>query len=345
MRRRAGEVCLGQNAVRKGVAAFLILAVGLTGLFLYGKKPGRGTSAATGAHDQHEDEHTGKLKIGKQKYTYDDTIKAYLIMGTDDSGNEEEKGDDYVGSMADYLAVIIMDKTKETCGVVEINRNTITDVNIIDQYGDGEALAVAQICIAHAYGGSKWMSCQNTVRAVSRVLGKLPIDGYYAVGMSDIPKVNHAVGGVEVTIRDDFSQTDPSLVMGKTIHLSDEQAFHYLHDRMNVGGGDNIARMERQETYLKAVLEKASGDDGAYAMAIWDALEDDAVTDMSDRDISALQNAYSAYRNEGFFSLEGDTIEADTFHNGRLHEEFYPNEEFLADTLTDLCNLSPMVEE
>ena len=303
-----------------------------------------GTSAKTGARDQHEDEHAGKLKIGGRKYVYDDSIKSYLVIGTDYSGNEDAKGDEYVGSLADFLAVIIVNRTKKLCGVVEINRNTITDVNIIDRYGDGEALAVEQICTAHWYGGSKRMGCRNTEKAVSRTLGNLPIDGYYSLSLADIPKVNHVLGGVDVTVEDDFSKTDPSLKMGKTVHLTDEQALHYLQGRMEVGEGDNLSRMRRQETYLKAVLEKVSGDDGDYAMAVWDALEDDAVTDLNDRDISVLRKAYSEYQNKGFFMPEGETTEGETLRDGVMYEEFYMDDESLAKQMVLLCGLEPMTE-
>ena len=57
--------------------------------------------------------------------------------------------------------------------------------------------------------------------------------------MDEIAQLNHVIGGATVTIEDDFSQIDPTLVKGETITLSDEQAYSFLHARLNVGDEEN----------------------------------------------------------------------------------------------------------
>ena len=47
---------------------------------------------------------------------------------------------------------------------------------------------------------------ENTVDAVSTLLGGHKIDGFAMVNMSAIEVVNDMVGGVTVTIEDDFSR-------------------------------------------------------------------------------------------------------------------------------------------
>ena len=321
-------------------AILLCSAMGLSSCGQMGEAPATVISAEH-LEKNAQDEPVTVLRLNKKKYACRDNIKAYLIMGTDYSGNEDARGDDYQGSLADFLAVIVVNRTQETCGVVEINRNTITDVNIIDQNGDGEALAVEQICTAHWYGGNKRMSCRNTERAVSRLLGKLPISGYYSIGLAEIGRLNHAVGGVAVTIEDDFSKVDSSLVMGDTITLNDEQAVHFLQGRLDVGDGANESRMRRQEQYLKNLLDKTAGDQ-SYAEAVWNALDDSAVTDISDRDISVLMDAYSSYDNKGFLAPMGKTVLGDTLRDGELHEEFYADEDSLTGILVELCHLEAL---
>ena len=51
-----------------------------------------------------------------------------------------------------------------------------------------------------------------------------------------------------------FSQSDSSLKMGETVTLTDDQALHYVHDRMNVGDGTNVCRMRRQKEYNRRTL-------------------------------------------------------------------------------------------
>ena len=90
--------------------------------------------------------------------------------------------------------------------------------------------------------------------AVSNMLYGNRIEGYISLNMDSIKILNHLAGGVPVTIEDDFSQSDPSLVMGQNITLTDDQAMHYVHDRMNVGDGTNECRMRRQKAYVDALF-------------------------------------------------------------------------------------------
>ena len=62
-----------------------------------------------------------------------------------------------------------------------------------------------QICLQHAFGDGKRLSCSKTVDAVSGLFQNIPISGYLAMNMGGIPQMNDAVGGVEVTVQQDIS--------------------------------------------------------------------------------------------------------------------------------------------
>ncbi|MGI5932305.1 MAG: LCP family protein [Eubacterium sp.] len=143
------------------------------------------------------------LKLNGQKYTVDHPVKTYLFMGTDNSGAENELGEKYEGSMADFLLLVTVDEQKKTCGYIQLNRDTICKIHLLDQNGEGEATADIQLCIAHWYGGSKEMSAQNTERAVSDLLGGIDIDGYYTLPMSEISKLNDLVDIIKKKSSDD----------------------------------------------------------------------------------------------------------------------------------------------
>ena len=87
---------------------------------------------------------------------------------------------------------------------------------------------------------------------MSHLLGGVPIDGYYELPMKAIPVLNKQVGGVTVTLEDDFSSVDAAMVKGKTITLSDSQAFHYIHDRYGVGDEEiySLGPVEEREAVL-----------------------------------------------------------------------------------------------
>lgn len=282
------------------------------------------------------------LTLNDMEYTLKDKLKCYLFIGTDHSGNEDATDETYKGSMADFLLLVILNKTDHTYGFIQLNRDTITDVTIIDSDGEVTGSSEEQLCTAHWYGGSRQQSCLNTVETVSELLGGLTIDGYYSVGMDEIAKLNHVIGGVEVTIEDDFSKVDPSLVKGKTIKLNDEQAYHYLSSRMNVGNGDNEARMRRQRTYMEGAYDKVIDRVKAeknFLEDITDNLGDSVTTNMNGDDFGEIRNVFRDGKDLGIMVPEGETVLGSKLDDGLEHYEFYLDEAGLADMMIRLCDL------
>ena len=186
----------------------------------------------------------GSLKLNGNIYSYYHDFETYLIMGTDKTGADSKV---YQGSMSDFLMLVIVDKTDNNYSFLPINRDTMSEVRT----------AELQLCTAHWYGGNAGQSCANTVESISKLFGGLKIDGYYAIPMDEIPKLNHSVGGVTVTLLEDFQDIDRQMKRGETLALSDEQAYHYIHDRYGVGDEKNTSRMKRQQQYMEAFFTKA----------------------------------------------------------------------------------------
>ena len=282
------------------------------------------------------------IDLNNLEYTVTDNIKCYLFIGTDHSGNETATDDTYRGTMADFLLLVILNKTDKTYGFIQLNRDTITDVTIVTT--DGEVLGTSeeQICTAHWYGGSRQQSCLNTLECVSRLLGGLTIDGYYSIGMGDIAQLNHVIGGATVTIEDDFSEADPSLVVGSTVTLTDEQAYNYLHARMNVGDGENESRMRRQRTYMEAVYDKVIdrvSREKNFLEDITDSLGESVTTNMDGDDFGQIRDSFRDGKDLGIHVPNGESTIGTKLDDGFEHTEFYMDEASLADILTQLCDL------
>jgi LCP family protein required for cell wall assembly len=286
------------------------------------------------------------LKLYKKKYVTDHQLETYLFLGTDASGNEEDTGDDYRGSMADFLNLLIVDRTEQTYSILALNRETMTKIHLLDRKGEGEATANIQLCTAHWYGGNKEMGCENTVTAVSDLLGGLPIDHYYSLPMEAIAEVNHLIGGVTVTIdNNDLQVLDPELTEGATVTLSDEQAYNFVHARMNVGDGENLSRMARQRQYLTAMIaqmEERMATDMDFGINVYDELTEYATTDITGKTVSRLANKVGQYKNRGIYEFEGTTELGQALGDGLDHSEFYPDEDSVIEVLTDLLSLEPL---
>ena len=278
------------------------------------------------------------------------------------SGTEEdtELPDDYFevdqdwskyphGGMCDFLLLMVLDYTDDTYGFLQIDRNTMTYVNMYTPDGSPGGEAFEQICTAYWYGLDPETNAENTVLAVSDLLGYLEnIKGYYILNMDNIGVLNHAVGGVEVTIDDDLTPTDPDMVKGAQLTLTDEQAERYLRARMNVGGGTNVERMSRQRTYMNSFFSKVknlSEQKADFYNDLWISLRHAGNTNMNGNTFSRIANMLLKGESKGTLTLEGETIIGDVGPDGERHEEFYPDEESIFKVMNTLYPLIRIPDE
>lgn len=281
----------------------------------------------------------GSLKLNGNIYSYYHDFETYLIMGTDKTGADSKV---YQGSMSDFLMLVIVDKTDNNYSFLPINRDTMSEVRLIQDDGTGVATAELQLCTAHWYGGSAGQSCANTVESISKLFGGLKINGYYAIPMDEIPKLNHSVGGVTVTLLEDFQDIDRQMKKGETLALSDEQAYHYIHDRYGVGDEKNTSRMKRQQQYMEAFFTKAkekAKSDKAYVSQLFREFEQTATTNLTAKKISGLTNRLIKGTQKGFFEIQGTSKIGKALGDGIDHAEFYPDKESIIDVMTKIYGL------
>lgn len=249
-----------------------------------------------------------------------------MIIGTDVSGNQDGIGEDYQGAMADFMLLVVFDEENHSYGMLQLNRDTMTEIHLLDNKGEGEATADIQLCTAHWYGGNRQQGCENTITAVSHLLGGVPIDGYYELPMKAIPVLNKQVGGVTVTLEDDFSSVDAAMVKGKTITLSDSQAFHYIHDRYGVGDEENTSRMRRQRQYMSAFADKAKqkiAEDNQFAATLLNALDSYAISEINQNDLMHYLDTINEYQSQGMLTIDGKLKLGKALGDGLEHREFY----------------------
>ena len=284
------------------VAAFVVVCTATIGIghMVDNQKMDTGKKEAAATTD------TVTINGVKCKPNWD--IQTYLFIGEDARGVKEKKTEGDGTGQSDVLELLVIDTKNNTYHKLPINRDTITDVKSLSEDGSYLATTKTQIALAHANGDGMEQSCENTIDAVSNMLYGIRIDGYISLNMDSIKILNHLAGGVPVTIEDDFSQSDKSLVMGKTITLSDDQAMHYVHDRMNVGDGTNECRMRRQKAYIDALFPlykaKLQADSG-FINEFYNELSDYMVTDMSVGEMGNVANMILNSEDKGEVSIKG----------------------------------------
>lgn len=277
------------------------------------------------------------INYNGHSYAYNENIEVLLIMGVDDReviDYSERGGDARNDAQVDLILVAVFDKEKQTYNLLQINRDTMVDIMAYDYFGTYRGLTKAQIALSHTYRSGKEDSCEDTRFAVSRFLYDVEISNYFCLTMDAIPIINDSVGGVTVTIEDDFSNIDPTLVQGETITLMGSQAESYVRGRRNmVNDPSNLNRMGRQQTYMSAllpVLGQKTSSSNSFALDLFDKISPYMVTDCSVDQLTNYINQFSGYTLENIITPEGKTVDGDKF------KEFYVNESSLRSIVIDL---------
>ena len=271
-----------------------------------------------------------------ETYVKKGNLETYLIAGIDAPG-KVEKVTEYDGTgQCDVLAVIVRDRSTDQCKLLSIDRNTITAVKSLDNDGTYLDTTDIQISLAHAMGFDQQVRAENTVDAVSHLLGDQTIDGYAMVNMGAIQVVNDMVGGVTVTIEDDFTDRDPTLKKGETVTLMGEHAENYIRGRKDVADGSNQNRMSRQSNYeeaFKPAFRSKCAENSKFPLEVYHAMEDYMTTNISAKKFCRLailmsdENQDEKVAISGTYGLDEDgwqtfTPDADSLQEAIL-ELFY----------------------
>ena len=239
---------------------------------------------------------TSVLIIGDDTYQRNPNVKAYLFLGVDcDDPVRARPGR---GGQADTQLLLVVDAAAQTWQLLPINRDTLTDVNVLGVLGDVLSTERQQIALAHAYGDGLRKSCRNAVKAVSHLLGDSPIEGYYALNMGGISAVVDSIGGIEVTIPRDYTNLDPAFVEGAHLNLTGKQAYKLLRTRHGVDDQTNIARMERQNLVLEAATKKLHTLSGNDCIVAFNAVSDYDVEMLEDLVLTAVNEALKKAEDE-----------------------------------------------
>ena len=281
-------------------------------------------------NDHREAAELKELTYKGKNYRQRPELETYLFMGIDTMGAAVGVNSYAGGGQADVQIVAVLDNEARTWQALQLNRDSIVRVPVLGVGGDIVAYEDEQLALAHYYGNGREQSCENTVLAVSMLLGDQPIDGYMAVNMDAVGILTDLVGGVTLTVTSDFSAIDPSLVQGQTITLTGEQALTYVRSRANIDDETNLARMNRQPQYMTALEEKLMQKDANFVVEAYDALADNRVTDTASGTAAEIGE-----RMQDYTQLEVLTIDGENVVEGE-HWAYYLDEDSLQETILQL---------
>lgn len=248
-------------------------------------------------------------------YAKREDLETVLLLGVDKFEGETPEG--YVNNQqTDFLLLLVMDKENETCTPIQLNRDTMTQIQILGVTGEPAGTFTGQLALAHTYGSGEEDSCENTVLAVENLLYGVGIDHYVSLTMDGVALLNDLVGGVTVEVLDDFSGIDDSLVQGETVTLQGQQALTYVRSRGGLEDSSNLRRMERQRQYLSALqqqLKAAVQQEDGFTLDALLQLNEYMVSDCTVDQLSDLGDSLAAYQVSDILTTPGGAQEGEEY--------------------------------
>ena len=273
-----------------------------------------------------------------QNYVLNPNIRTTLFLGVDKKGAFEGQYIASNGGQSDAIFLLIRDVTTGEANILLIPRDTMTEIRLYDLAGNYVGQGVRHLTLAFAYGTNPVKSCENSVYAVSRLLGGIPINEYMAVTTSALSVINDAVGGVTVTIDDpSLEERDSQMKMGEEITLQGDQAETYLRFRDINQANTAVSRMLRHMDYIQAWIQKArsaAAQNDSFGADLMDGIQDVMVTSMSKNQylklgMDVLQSP-ETFDDSSMIMLPGEAVE------GLYYDEYHMDEEAVRDLVIDL---------
>ncbi len=309
-----------------------VIAAGLLALNAWEKRRYKIENAGTSMYI-----HDNKAEIyydGKT-YTEKEKLETILLLGLDKYYDRGVAHDSYSNSeQSDFLLLLVLDHDSQSYTALHLNRDTMTDVPVLGVDGSDIGSEFEQLALSHTYGSGGTDSCRNTGKAVSNLLYGIHIDHYMSITMDAVAELNDLVGGVPVTVEDDFSGVDDTLVQGQTVTLNAEQALLFVRARGEMKDDKtNLNRMSRQKEYVlsfrERFLSKMQSDD-SFALDALNAVANYTVSDCTINRLSEIASTVGDYEMTDLRSLEGEAVK------GEMFMEFYPDEDALKKLVVEL---------
>ncbi|MEY9488212.1 LCP family protein required for cell wall assembly [Streptomyces calvus] len=270
------------------VAAVALLGVAGAGWAVYMKLEGNITpdEAAAAELARFEKERPTALVQGARNI---------LLIGSDSRSGEENRryGRDPGTERSDTVILLHLSAGRRSATAVSIPRDLMVNVPGCRRPDGSRSQPMFTLFnSAFEVGGS---AC--TIRTVEK-LTDIRVDHHVVVDFAGFKDMVDAVDGVEVCLREpvDDEAAELKLPAGR-VTLSGEQALGYVRARKSLGDGSDTSRMERQQRFLGALVNKVHSNDVLLnPVKLYPVLDAATSSLTTDPELASLRGLYQLVR-------------------------------------------------
>ncbi|WP_406058824.1 LCP family protein [Streptomyces sp. NBC_01077] len=233
-----------------GVSVVVLAAAGV-GWWFYRKLDGNITTDTTAAAELQKYEKERPAAVVS-------AARNILLIGSDTragAGNRKY-GKDKGTQRSDTTILLHLSAGKKSATAVSLPRDLMVTIPSCRK-ADGTRTReqFAQFNWAFEFGGA---AC--TIRTVEKLTG-IRVDHHMVIDFRGFKKMVDAVDGVEVCLKEPVNDPDAKLKLPagrQTLH--GEQALGFVRARKSIGNGSDTERMDRQQQFLGALVNKVQSD-------------------------------------------------------------------------------------
>lgn len=328
-----------KNSVKPLVvlAVVIVIAIAAVGVTLASTSQQKKTvKTATNTNVQRNEEDWGNRLVYKGKnYRRNPNIDTILFLGIDQESDGQY--DEYMNQAqgvisnigrSDTILLFMADEEKQETKMLSISRESMTDVDVYDSTGEFLYTGKMPVTLQYTYGNSPSRGLFLAKRTITKLLYNIRIDGAVSLTLDGIRDVVDRLGGIELTMPQDYSYIDPRCTEGATVLLNGAEMEHFIRYRDTSVTGSNNERMERTSWLIGAVFKelKAKG-----AMTFLQQIIDSHPEYITSDCEAELLKKLSAYPiSDEKYKVPGQLQE------GLMNDEFYVDEEALQQLIVDL---------
>jgi len=204
-----------------------------------------------------------------------------LVLGIDESAEREDWG----SFRTDTILLVSVDFSDNDVCMVSIPRDSYVKLYTANGNLVNETNPYDKINSAFSEGGgAQKKGFEYTMTTIEQLMG-INVDYYCAFNMNVVKDVVNAMGGVDYEVDVEVSMNGRTLSPGFQ-HLDGQGVLDYCRQRK---GSSDIARIDRQQRMLTAILEQLKSTNQIVNLpSIYTAVQDNIMTNLSFKQISSL---------------------------------------------------------
>ncbi|CAL9519251.1 Polyisoprenyl-teichoic acid--peptidoglycan teichoic acid transferase TagU [Streptomyces sp. enrichment culture] len=227
-----------------------------------------------------------------------------LLIGSDSRAGAENRryGRDPGTERSDTVILLHLSAARRSATAVSIPRDLMVDVpDCRRPDGSRSAPMFAQFNAAFEVGGS---AC--TVRTAEK-LTDIRVDHHVVVDFKGFKDMVDAVDGVEVCLNEPIDDKDAHLHLpAGQVTLDGEQALGYVRARKTLGDGSDTGRIERQQRFLGALVNKVRSNEILLnPVKLYPVLDAATSSLTTDPELASLRGLYELVRGLRDIPAEG----------------------------------------